>query len=129
RRLVAVGGMVFVLLGVLQLMGNQFGFDRDGFRVFVLSPASRRDLLMGKNLAFAPLALGLGAVELAAVQAICPMRGDHLVSMLPLYVSMFLLFCVLANLMSIYAPVYLAAGSLKASNLKLTTGLLQFAMF
>jgi hypothetical protein len=129
RPLIALGGMMFVLLGVLQLMGNQFGFDRDGFRVFVLSPASRRDLLMGKNLAFAPLALGMGAVELAAVQAICPMRADHLVSMPPLYVSMFLLFCVLANLMSIYAPVYLAAGSLKASNLKLTTGLLQFAMF
>ena len=49
RPLVAIGGMVFVLLGVLQLMGNQFGFDRDGFRVFVLSPASRRDILLGKN--------------------------------------------------------------------------------
>src|SRR5262249_31989301 len=36
---------------------------------------------------------------------------------------------VLANLMSIYAPVYLSAGSLKASNLKLSTGLLQFVMF
>ena len=35
---VAIGGMVLVLFGVLQLMGNQFGFDRDGFRVFVLSP-------------------------------------------------------------------------------------------
>ena len=36
RPLVAIGGMGFMLLGVLQLMSNQFGFDRDGFRVFVL---------------------------------------------------------------------------------------------
>ena len=42
RPLVAIGGMVLVLFGVVQLMGNQFGFDRDGFRVFILSPATRR---------------------------------------------------------------------------------------
>lgn len=40
RPLVAIGGMVFVLLGMLQLTGNQFGFDRDGFRVFVLCTAN-----------------------------------------------------------------------------------------
>ena len=38
-----------------QLLGNQFGFDRGGFRVYVLSPASRRDVLLGKNLSFVPL--------------------------------------------------------------------------
>ncbi len=37
--LIAIGGMGLVLLGMLQLMANQFGFDRDGFRVFVLSAA------------------------------------------------------------------------------------------
>ena len=58
RPLVAIGGMAFVLLGVVQMMANQFGFDRDGFRVFVLSAAPRRDILLGKNLAFAPLAAG-----------------------------------------------------------------------
>ena len=58
RPLVAIGGMGVVLFGVLQLMGNQFGFDRDGFRVFVLCAGARRDILLGKNLAFAPVALG-----------------------------------------------------------------------
>jgi hypothetical protein len=42
---------------------------------------------------------------------------------------MFLLFCLLTNLLSIYAPVHVAAGSLKASNPKLTTVLLQLVMF
>ena len=55
RPLVAIGGMAFVLFGLVQLMANQFGFDRDGFRVFVLSAARRRDILMGKNLSFAHL--------------------------------------------------------------------------
>ena len=72
RPLVAIGGMVVVLLGVLQLMGNQFGFDRDGFRSFVLCAAPRRDILLGKNLSFAPVALGMAAILLTIVQMVCP---------------------------------------------------------
>ena len=129
RPQIALGAMVFVLLGMMQIAGNQFGFDRDGFRVFVLCAASRRDILFGKNLSFAPLALGMAAIQLTVVQVVCPMRIDHLLAMLPLYVSMFLLFCLFTNVMSIYAPVHIAAGSLKGSHLTLTTGLLQMVMF
>ncbi len=129
RPMIALGAMGFVLIGLLQLVGNQFGFDRDGFRVFVLCAARRRDILLGKNLSFAPLALGVGFVELAIVQAIIPLRIDQLLAMIPLFLSMFLLFCMLANLMSIYAPLYLAPGSLKATNVNLKAGFLQFLMF
>ena len=129
RPLVAIGGMVLVLFSVVQLMGNQFGFDRDGFRVFVLSPASRRDLLLGKNLVFAPLVLGFALILLTIVQVVCPLGLDHFLGMFPHFVSMFLLFCIFTNLMSIYTPVHVAAGSLKPSNPKLTTVLLQMVMF
>src|SRR5262249_39170819 len=53
RPLMAFAGMAMVLLSLLQLAGNQFGFDRAGFRVFVLGPAPRREVLLGKNLALA----------------------------------------------------------------------------
>jgi hypothetical protein len=129
RPLIAIGAMVSVLLGVLQLMFNQFGFDRDGFRVFVLCAAPRRDILLGKNLAFGPIALGLGAILLVIVQAVCPMRLDHILAMIPTYISMYLLFCLLTNFLSIYAPLYVAAGSLKASSPKLVTALVQMAVF
>jgi hypothetical protein len=128
RPLVASGAMFLVLFGVMQLMANQFGFDRDGFRVFVLSAARRRDILLGKNLGFAPLALGLALFLLVLVQIVCPLRIDHLLAMFPQYVSMFLLFCLVMNLLSIIAPVYVAAGSLKPSNMNLTTALLQFVV-
>ena len=129
RPLIAIGAMVFVLFGMMQLMGNQFGFDRDGFRVFVLSAASRRDILLGKNLAFAPLVLGMAAILLPIVQVVYPMRIDHLLAIFPLYVSMFLLFCVLANLLSILAPIRVAAGAMKGSNPSLSTVLLHLVMF
>ena len=46
--------------------------------------------------------------------------------MFPQYLSMFLLFCIMTNLLSIYAPVHVAEGSLKPSNPKLGTVLLQW---
>jgi ABC-2 type transport system permease protein len=129
RPLVAIGGMVLVLFGVIQLMGNQFGFDRDGFRVFILSPASRRDILLGKNLVFAPLVLGFAVVLLTIVQVVCPLGLDHFLGMFPHFISMYLLFCIFTNLMSIYTPVHVAAGSLKPSNPKTSTVFLQLLMF
>jgi ABC-2 type transport system permease protein len=129
RPLMAIGGMVLVLFGVVQLMGNQFGFDRDGFRVFILSPASRRDILLGKNLVFAPLVLVFAAIVLVLVQIFCPLGLDHFLGMIPHFVAMFLMFCIFTNLMSIITPMHVAAGSLKPANPKTTTVLLQLVMF
>jgi hypothetical protein len=125
RPLVAIGGMVLMLFGVVQFMANQFGFDRDGFRVFVLSAARRRDILLGKNLAIAPVTLGMAGIVLTIVQIICPLRLDHFLAMFPQYISMFLLFCMVMNLLSIYAPVYVPAGSFKPANPNVTVVLLQ----
>jgi ABC-2 type transport system permease protein len=129
RPLFGFAAIAFVLFGLLQLMGNQFGIDRDGFRVFVLCAAPRRDILLGKNLSFAPVAFILSALLVVAIEFISPMRPDHALSMVPQFVSMFLLFCQMANLFSIYAPVFIAAGSLKPANPKTSTILLQLLMF
>jgi hypothetical protein len=129
RTLVAIGAIAMALFSVLQLMANQFGFDRDGFRVFVLCAASRRDILLGKNLAFAPLVLVMTAILLAVVEVVCPLRWDHLLSMVPQGISMFLLFCLLMNLLSIYAPMQIAAGSLRPARPKLLPALLQMVAF
>ena len=128
RTLLAIGSIGLALFGAVQLMANQFGFDRDGFRVFVLCAAPRQDILLGKNLAFAPLVLGMAAILLTIVQVVRPMRWDHFLSMAPQSISMFLLFCILMNFLSIYAPMHVAAGSLKATTPKLLPILLQLAM-
>jgi hypothetical protein len=125
RPLFGIGAIAMVLFGILQLMANQFGFDRDGFRVFVLCSAPRRDILLGKNLAFAPLTLAMVLFGLVLVQVLCPMRIDHFLAMFPQVVSMYLLFCGLMNLLSIYTPMPIAAGSLKPANPKLVPILIQ----
>ena len=42
------------------------------------------------------------------------MRLDHFLAMFPQYISMFLLFCMFTNLLSIYAPFHVAAGFAEA---------------
>jgi ABC-2 type transport system permease protein len=126
RPLMAFGGMSMILLTMVQLVGNQFGFDRGGFRVYVLSAAPRREVLLGKNAATAPLALGLGALLLVLVQAVYPMRFDYFLAAIPQALTMYLLFCLLANCLSIYAPTVIRSGSFKPTNPKGLALLLQF---
>src|SRR6185436_8344047 len=57
RPLMAMGGFAFMLFMTASILGNQFGFDRSGFRALVLCPAPRKDILLGKNLTMAPLGL------------------------------------------------------------------------
>ena len=118
RPLIATGGIAMILLILSQLAGNQFGFDRNGFRTYVLSPAARRDVLIGKNLALAPIALGLTSIAVIVVQVGYPMRIDHFIATLIQPVPMYFVFCVVENLLSMLAPMPVAPGSLKPSKPK-----------
>lgn len=119
-----VGAMVFLIAG-LQLMGNQFGYDRAGFRAYVLSPVSRRDILFGKNLAVAPVVLGLGLVSVAVVGAVFPMRVDHYPAVVAQILTTYLILCMVANVMSILTPIALAPGSLQPAQVKMGPVLMQ----
>jgi hypothetical protein len=84
---------------------------------------------LGKNLAYSPFVLGLAIIVLVLFQVFCPMRAVHFLAMAPQLISMFLLYCVVSNLMSIYTATALVAGSLKPAKPKTTTVLLQLLMF
>jgi hypothetical protein len=127
RQLMAVGGMAMILVTMFQLVGNQFGFDRNGFRVFVLCPASRRDILLGKNLGFAPLVLALCLPAVVLVECFYPMSLNLLLALLPQMVSMYLLFCLMANLLAIAAPMRVAPGAMKPAHASMIPILLQLA--
>lgn len=118
RPLIAFGAMAIVLLANQHIMGNQFGFDRNGFRVFVLSPARRKDILFGKNLTMAPLILGLGGIMAIMIQLLTPMRLDLFLAVIPQYISMYLVFCLVTNCFSILAPAPLASGVFRRSNFR-----------
>jgi hypothetical protein len=121
----ALGGAAVMLLSAVQLIGNQFGYDRAGFRAFVLAPIPRREILLGKNLAVAPLSVGIGTLLAFIVGIVFPMRPDQYLAAVIQLASAFLLFCLMANVLSILAPMPIASGSMKASDVKLVPVLLQ----
>ncbi len=55
--LMATGGILYVFLILAGLFCNQFALERGGMRMLILSPADRRILLLGKNIAMSTLAL------------------------------------------------------------------------
>jgi len=125
RPLIGLGAITMGMFSLVQLYQNQFGFDRDGFRVFVLCPASRRDILLGKNLSLAPIALSIGAIAVSALQFIHPMRVTHFLATLIQLVAAYLIVCMIGNLISIIAPSAVAAGTLKAAKPRTLTVLVQ----
>jgi hypothetical protein len=126
KPLMAFGAMTMTMFSLIQLVGNQFGFDRSGFRLYVLSTAPRRDILLGKNVSTAPVAFLLAMTMIVFLQVIYPMRLDHFLATLPQLLSVYLLFCLLANWLSILAPMPVRSGSFKPANPKGITLLLQF---
>lgn len=127
RPLMAAGGYAFMLFMMVGLLGNHFGFDRSGFRVYVLSPAPRKDILLGKNLSTAPLAFGFMFITAVALQFMRPMRADHFVALLLQMIPMYLIYCLMGNLLSIIAPMPMAAGSLKPAKPKAMVLLIHLA--
>ena len=127
RPLMAVGAAAMVLLTSVQLIGNQFGYDRAGFRAYVLSPIPRREILLGKNLATSPLTLGVGAFIALVVGCVYPMRPDHYPAVAVQLVTMFLLNSLAANALSIAAPIPMAAGAMQPSNVRFVPVLLQMS--
>jgi ABC-2 type transport system permease protein len=112
RTLSATGLVAFMLvIGMIGPVGNQFGFDRAGFRAFVLSPVPRRDVLIGKNLSVLPYAIVATVVVVAVSQWFSPMRLDHVVAILVQTVPMYLAICVAGNLLSIVGAMALKPGS------------------
>jgi hypothetical protein len=127
KPLMASGGFTFIFFMTLGMVGNQFSFDRSGFRAYVLSPAPRKDILLGKNLAMAPFVIIFMTLTALLFQYRYPMRPDHFLAVLIQMIPMYLVFCLVGNVLSIIAPMPVAAGTMKPVKPKATTILIHTA--
>ena len=128
RPLAALGIIGAAMFSIIQLLMNQFGYDRNGFRTLVLIPAERRDILLGKNLSMAPIAMAFGLIGLVVLQFISPMQTSHFLASMFQLVSVFIIFCLVGNLISILVPLRVASGSLRPAKPKLTTVFIHFLL-
>ena len=126
KPLIATGAIVFISMGMSQLMCNQFGFDRSGFRALVLLPAPRKYILLGKNFAFLPSAIGIGFVCLVLVKIALNISFIVFLAAGLQLLAIFLLLSMLGNLFSVLVPYRVASGSLKPTKTSTKTSLLIF---
>ncbi|MDB6065366.1 MAG: hypothetical protein JWR26_1574 [Pedosphaera sp.] len=114
RIFMATGAVAFTFFGLIQIMFNQFGYDREAFRALVLLPVHRRHVLFAKNLSFAPLVGLLGLTLLAVIAVLAHLPLLIVLAAFLQLVTMFLFMSIAANFSSILAPYRVAAGSMKA---------------
>jgi len=126
RPFVASGAVAFMFLSLSQLMFNLFGFDRAGFRQLVLLPTPRKQILLGKNLAFLPVAGLSGAIFLLIVKVAMDISFVVVTAAVLQLLAAFLLLSMVGNLISVLAPYRIAPGSLKPTKSSTKTGALIF---
>jgi hypothetical protein len=111
------GVVVFSMFLTIGFVGNQFGFDRDGFRAMLLAPIDRWQVLFGKNLAALPptaaassvLVMGLGVWLHLPVLVV-------LASLLQLATGLCLTMMA-GNALSIAVPYRIQPGSMKPTKM------------
>ena len=113
----ATGVVVFSIFMLAQFFANQFGLDRDGFRVLMLSPADRRLILLGKNLACLPVGAGFGVILLMLVSARLHLPCPIFVAALFQLATLLLLAGLVGNVLSILVPYRIQPGSLKPTKM------------
>jgi hypothetical protein len=114
---IATGAVTFSIFILVQFFANQFGFDRDGFRSLILSPANRRLILFGKNLAVLPVGLGFGGILLALVSFWMRLSPLMILAALFQLVTLLLIAGLAGNLLSILVPFRIQPGTMKPTKL------------
>lgn len=121
----SLGAVAMAMIGLQQLLQNQFGLDRAGFRAYLLSPIPRHRILLGKNLALAPIAMCIGMIALLALQILVGLDIEHFLGAVLQLVSAYLILSLIGNQISILGPMRLKEVGMKASGAKLRIVLLQ----
>ena len=114
---IATSLVVFSMFLMIGFVGNQFGFDRDGFRAMVLAPIDRWQVLLGKNVAaFLPAAASSTVLLIVlAVWVGLPLLVV-IASFLQLAVGLCLTM-VAGNALSILVPYRIQPGSMKPTKM------------
>jgi len=121
------GTMTFSLFMLVQFFGNQFGFDRQGFRAYVLSPVDRRLILLGKNLAVWPVGGAFGLFLLAALSVWLRLPALSVLAACFQLVTLLLFASLGGNLLSILVPFRVQAGSMKPTKMPALPSLVMIA--
>ncbi|HUA68096.1 MAG TPA: hypothetical protein VMA13_06065 [Candidatus Saccharimonadales bacterium] len=123
---IATGAMAFSVFMFVQFFANQFGFDRDAFRSLMLSPADRRLILLGKNLACLPASATVALLVLGFISIRLHLSPLMILATLFQLATVLLITAISGNLLSIFVPWRIQPGSMKPTKM---SGLATLTLF
>jgi ABC-2 type transport system permease protein len=123
---IAASAMVFSVFMFVQFFANQFGFDRDAFRSLMLSPADRRLILLGKNLACLPASATVALLVLGFISIRLHLSPLMILAALFQLATVLLITAMSGNLLSIFVPWRIQPGSMKPTKM---SGLATLTLF
>ena len=114
---IATGVVTFSIFMLVAFFANMFGSDRDAFRSLILSPADRRLILLGKNLALLPFGVGLGGALLVGVSIWLQLPPLAVMAAIFQLITLMLISCLGGNLLSILVPYRIQPGTMKPTKM------------
>ncbi len=126
--LLATGLILMTAVTCTNLLWNQFGFDRQAFRCYVLLPVSGQDLLLGKNLSVAAICGPILLMAIVAVFFFLPIKWVDLLACLPTGISILLIMLMIGNYLSTRFPMPVSAHSIRKTRMRWQTVLAHLAV-
>jgi hypothetical protein len=126
--LIVCGFAAFMLLMSSGVAANTFGFDRAGFRTFVLSGMERWRILFGKNLAHGTFIGSLTLPILIFVGLWIGLPWYFGLCALLVFLTLLPMFGLLVNLMAIYTPFPMGSGSIQPKSMDFMTVVLNLLL-
>ena len=114
---IAAGVAAFSVFMQFGFLANQFGFDRDGFRALVQSPAERRMILLGRNLATLPVGVLFGTLMTTLVSIGLHLSLTGTIAALFQLATTLMLAGIAGNLLSILVPYRMQPGTMKPTKM------------
>ena len=102
------------------ILFNIFGIDRQGFSGLMLLPAPRHRYLFAKNLALFPFAGGVSLLFVLLAAVLLKLPGYNVEIALLQVFHLYMMYCILGNYLSLYAPYRIARDTMRAYTNRLT---------
>lgn len=116
---IPMAGLIWPFINFALFMFNVFGIDASSFQALQLLPVPRYKYLLAKNIALAPIILGLAVFFIAASAFVTDVPARSILLALLLSVQLFLLFSATGNLVSIKYPRRLHRDALRTPGRRL----------
>ena len=123
-----LAGIAVFTFMCLMLLLNVFGMDRSGFRCFILMPAERSEVLIGKNLSMLPIVLSIALVVALGLLYIAPISPLAILACGCQTLVSLSMSSMLGNWVSIQFPIAMNPGTGKPAQVNMVTMLVQMVV-